>query len=364
MQKTNIAIVGSVGIPAKYGGFETLTEFLTARLNKNFKLTVFCSAKSYTHKLEVYNNSDLVYIPLKANGLQSIPYDIWSLVKVNKYTKIVLVLGVSAGLFLPIYKLFFRKKIIVNVDGLEWKRQKWNGFAKWYLRTSEKTAVKYADIVIADNKMIQQHVKNSYQKESVLIPYGGDHVSSKKMSSELLKKYAFLASPYTFKVCRIEQENNIHTILKAFEKSKSQVVIIGNWDNSPYGKSLKKAYANFDHIHLLDPIYDLNILDQIRSNCSVYIHGHSAGGTNPSLVEAMCLELPVLAFDVNYNRETTNNKALYFKDAIDLRNMLKEIDVSIDIKSIGREMLKIAEEKYTWDAITQSYAETFYKLKE
>ena len=117
------------------------------------------------------------------------------------------------------------------------------------------------------------------------------------------------------RVCRIEPENNVHVVLKAFAQLPEKTfVMVGNWNNSEYGKSMKADYGNYSNIHLLDPIYDQVKLDKLRSNCLVYIHGHSAGGTNPSLVEAMYLGRPVIAFDVSYNCVTTENKALYFKN--------------------------------------------------
>ena len=132
----------------------------------------------------------------------------------------------------------------------------------------------------------------------------------------VLNQFPFLSENYAFKVCRIEPENNVHLILEAFYKYPLlNIVLVGNWNNSVYGKQLKLQFESFENIYLLEPIYDQNILNQLRSNCYLYIHGHSAGGTNPSLVEAMYLELPIIAYDINYNRETTSNKALYFKDS-------------------------------------------------
>jgi glycosyltransferase involved in cell wall biosynthesis len=156
-----------------------------------------------------------------------------------------------------------------------------------------------------------------------------------------------LPQKYALKVCRIEPENNIHLILKAFSDSKLPLVVIGNWNHSKYGVVLKKKYAASKNLFLLDSIYDQNILNQIRSNCTIYIHGHSAGGTNPSLVEAMALGLPILSYDVVYNRETTFNRAKYFKSKEDLKKVIQEIKPE-ELSEIGNEMQKLAQKEYTW----------------
>ena len=357
MKKTNISIIGTAGIPANYGGFETLVEHLTSNLNSSFNITVYCSSRLYKTKLNKYNGVTLQYINLNANGAQSILYDIVSIYKALKNSDTILILGVSGCIILPIVKLFSKKKIIVNIDGLEWKRNKWNKFIKIFLKYSEKIAVNFADIVIGDNKVITSYIKSEYNKDSFLIPYGADHVTKEPLTDDILLKYSFLNKPYAFKVCRIEPENNIHIILEAFKYYLDlNLVIVGNWSNSDYGMSLKGEYSKLVNIYLLDPIYNQKILNQLRSNCYIYIHGHSAGGTNPSLVEAMYLNLPILAYDIAYNKETTQNRAIYFTDSFDLLEKLKTFNRK-DLKSIGDNMKTIAVDNYTWSIISKKYAE-------
>jgi len=354
-----ISIIGTVGIPAKYGGFETLAEHLTKNLYNQFDITVYCSSKSYDKKLETHNNSKLKYINLNANGIQSIPYDIISILKSVKYTDTLLILGVSGAIILPFIKLFSKKRIVINIDGLEWKRSKWGKGAKWFLRYSERIAVKYSDVVVTDNKFIQEYVKFEYDIDSNLIAYGADHVTKETLSDELKTMYPFLNQKYAFKVCRIEPENNIHIILEAFKENKYlNIVIIGNWLSSEYGINLKSRYSKMKNINLIDPIYNQKILNQIRSNCYIYIHGHSAGGTNPSLVEAMYLELPIFAYGIQYNRETTLNKAFYFNNKDELIELLKNINEK-NIKKIAVNMRILAEENYTWSKISKQYSKLF-----
>jgi glycosyltransferase involved in cell wall biosynthesis len=354
-----IAIIGTVGLPAQYGGFESLAEYLTKHLGQAFDMTVFCSSPFYKKKIKTYNHAHLKYIPLNANGVQSILYDIICIVKALFFADVLLILGVSGCIVLPFIKLVSSKKILVNIDGLEWKRAKWGKAAKWFLKYSETLAVKHADIVIADNKIIQDYVWEHYHIKSTLIAYGSDHCKKEKIKQKVLKVYPFLKNDYAFKVCRIEPENNIHLILEAFsEFTALHIMIVGNWNNSTYGKHLKEQFGAFENIHLVDPIYNQNILNQIRSNCYVYIHGHSAGGTNPSLVEAMYLELPIFCYDANYNIETTCKQAAYFHNKTDLINLLRKLNTE-RLKLIGFNLKEIANTHYCWVEITKQYASLF-----
>lgn len=354
-----IAIVGSVGLPAKYGGWETLVDHLTRRLSSLFEITVYCSAKKYPEKLPDYNGAKLSYVNIDANGVQSIFYDLWSMLKSIRYADTIVILGVSGCVFLPVLKFFSGKKFIVNIDGLEWKREKWGRLAKWFLRLSEISAVRSADIVIADNRAIQKYITTEYGRESVLIPYGGDHAVRPDINEEILSRYALVGRRYAFKVCRIEPENNIDLILSSFVLSKTlDLVIVGNWENSPYGIALRERYRNLPHVHLFDPIYDLEILNQMRAACYVYIHGHSAGGTNPSLVEAMSLGLPVVAYGCNFNRETTNGQALFFSSSEELAGVLERLDDGL-LAELSEKMKELADSLYTWDKVSSSYAELF-----
>ncbi len=355
MLNKNISIIGTVGIPAKYGGFETLVEHLVEHLARDYNLTVYCSSKSYPEKPSSYNHAKLKYINLKANGIQSIAYDIISIIQSSRKSDTILILGVSGCIVLPLIKSFSRKKLIVHIDGLEWKRDKWKSYAKWFLKLSEKFAVKNADLIIADNKVIEQYVKTTYGVQPELIAYGADHTNKEELTAEVSSEYPFLNEKYAFNVSRIEPENNLHIILEAFSHIQElNIVIVGNWDNSNYGRKLKFKFNTYNNIYLLDPIYNQNILNQIRSNCYLYIHGHSAGGTNPSLVEAMNLELPIIAFGVNYNIESTANKARYFKSPSDLIKLVRSLKKE-EVETIAKDMKSIASERYTWKVISEQY---------
>ena len=348
-----VAIIGTQGIPANYGGFETLVENIIGdNCSDDIQYTVFCSSKDMPSKIKEHKGARLKYVPLRANGVQSIPYDILSMMRSICGYDTILILGVSGCIFLPVFKLFCRKKVIVNIDGLEYRRAKWKGWVKKFLKFSEKCAVRFANVIITDNKGIQDYVKQEYRKDTTLIAYGGNHALidiTKEREAEILKQYGLEPGGYSMSVCRIEPENNCHMTLEAFKNSKEKLVFIGNWHRNDYSRKLKEEYSKYSNITLLNSIYDLDILYTLRKNTRYYIHGHSAGGTNPSLVEAMFFGRPILSFDVIYNRETTKNKAHYYSNADDLQQLIHQ---GVDN---GKELKQIACEQYTWSKIAKEY---------
>lgn len=351
-----ISVVGIVGLPACYGGFESLVENLTKNSSSNLKYKVFCSSVSFKDRIKSHNNADLIYVPLSANGIQSILFDIYSLVKSLFYKNdITLILGVSGCIFLPFYRFFSKAKVITNIDGLEWKRDKWNKLAKWFLKLSERIAIKYSDIIISDNQAIADYVRDEYGIISEVIAYGGDHALIN--TSNNFKDEIFVTD-YYLSICRIEPENNVSMILEAFSKNGIHIKFIGNWKNSEYGNSLLKEYSKYKNIELIDPIYSLDTLFQYRINCKGYIHGHSAGGTNPSLVEAMHIGKPILAFDCSFNRYSTDNQALYFSNAEALTDTINTTTNEMLIFN-STKMKEIALSKYTWGKITSQYEKLY-----
>ena len=295
------------------------------------------------------------YIGLDANGPQSIPYDILSLFDaVRRRTDVILLLGVSGALALPLVRVFSRTRIVTNIDGIEWKREKWTGLARLILRLSERAAVRWSHVVIADNDAIAEYLRKTYGSECHVIAYGGDHaLTAEPVADDAIN----LRSSYALALCRIEPENNIAMILEAFAQMPDRpLVFVGNWDKSEYGRDLQTRYSYHSNIHLIGPVYDAGRLRWIRNGARAYIHGHSAGGTNPSLVEMMHFEIPVFAYSCDFNRYTTENMAAYFESADDLRTKVEGI-MGAREKDIARSMREIAKRRYTWDHIGRAYFE-------
>lgn len=353
-----VSILGTVGVPAAYGGFETLAENLVRFQERNIrlpKLVVYCSANTYPDRTASFHGAELRYVPLSANGVSSIPYDIVSLFSAAwRGSDVILLLGVSGAIMLPLVRLLSRARIVTNIDGVEWKREKWKGAARWFLRLSERIAVRFSHDVIADNAGIADHVSRTYGRKCHVIAYGGDHAlltEGKPFEGEPLP------DRYALALCRIEPENKVSLILEAFAHADSlPLVFIGNWNNSKYSRELKRRYATTSRLRLLDPIYDVGVLHTLRSQASVYVHGHSAGGTNPSLVEMMHFGVPVMAYDCEFNRYTTDGKALWFRDVESLGAALSTLTPE-QSAHVGAEMARIAQERYTWDAIGKAYFE-------
>jgi len=354
--RRKVSIVGIRGLPPRYGGFETLAHFLVERLGEKMDVTVYCSGPDSPERQDSYLSARLKYLPIRANGAQSILYDFAALMSSCIHEDAILVLGVSGGIFFPFARLF-SKQIVLNIGGLDWQRAKWGKWASRFLKLSEAVAIKWTNVSVADNAGIAAYLKAEYGRDSVLIEYGGDHNSVPAITEERRQRYPFLNAPYALAVARIQADNNVEMVLEAFSQTPNQVlVMVGNWTNSDFGRDLKAKYSDRSNMHLLDAIYDLEELNTLRAHCAVYVHGHSAGGTAPSLVEAMYLSLPVVAFDVNYNRETTENTALYFKDAAELAELMNRVS-PVEWEKQRTVMKEIADRRYRWSIIAEKYAD-------
>jgi len=355
--KKKVGIIGTNGLPAKYGGFETLTNYLVRDLNKEFDITVYCSSLHKNNPLKNFNGAHLVHLPFSANGFQGIIYDILSILHSLFFMDVLLVLGSSGTLIFPL-NYIFRKKIVFNFGGLDWQREKWNYLTKKFLKLSEAFGVKFAQTIIVDNMVFGEYVRDNYNKESVLIEYGGDHVLPAS-DKAIMDKYNITFNEYFLSVSRAQEDNYIHILLDAFVTTPNlNLVVISNWHTSAYGINLKKNYSDYKNIKLIDAVYDQKELDVIRSNANWYIHTHSACGSAPSLIEAMSLSLPIISYDVPANRATTENKALYFKDANEMKNLLSAIN-GYNSKEYSTSMKEIASRRYRWEIISRKYKETF-----
>ena len=227
----------------------------------------------------------------------------------------------------------------------------------------EKICVNFSNKIIIDNLYFKNYIREKYIRTPILAEYGGDHAVKQKLDLSYIVKYPFLDKNYDLSISRAQSDMNIDIIIDAYIKTPSEnIVIISNWHISDYGKKLFDEYYNkYSNIILQNAIFDIKILNMIRSNCSLYIHSHSLCGTAPSLVEAMYLRLPIISFDVPTNRNTTENKAKYFSDSNSLVKILKKLNNS-ELKIISKNMYTIASRRYYWKRITKVYKNLLKKV--
>lgn len=354
-----VAIIGTVGVPARYGGFETLAEELVraaADTGRADRLTVWCSAPQSARPLpDSYLGVALRYLPLRANGAQSITYDalsLWQAARSGHRT--ALVLGVSGALALPALRAVSPMRIICNIDGVEWQRAKWRGAARIVLKRSEAAAARWAHTLIADNAEIARHLSEAYGRGAIEIPYG--HEETRPAPPADIGDLA-LPQGYALAMARAEPENHLDLILSLFAEDPGlpPLVVVSNWDDTAYGRGLAQRFRGQPRLHLVAAEYDSARLAAIRAGALCYIHGHSAGGTNPALVTMMGQCLPIAAWDCGYNRATTEGQAVFFDDAEGLRACLAQLCDPAIAPAIAARLREIAGRRYRWADVTDAY---------
>ena len=335
----NIFIIGSNGIPANYGGFETFVENLTAyKIDEKIKYHVACLAKD--NKEFEYNNARCFNVNVPNIGAAKAEYyDLVALEKTIKYIKknniqnaIVYVLGTGVGLFIWLYKKRLHKlnaQLFVNPDGLEWTRDKWNSILKKFFKICEKKMAKNADLLICDSVNIENYMKQTYKKykpNTTFIAYGSnvqteehnekeDQQDSNQKLNKWYEKNKLQENEYYLIVGRFVPENNYETMIKEFMKTSTDkdLVIITNVEKNKFYSKLQQE-TNFEkdkRIKFVGTVYDATMLKNIRKNAYAYIHGHEAGGTNPSLLEALSTTNLNLLLDVGFNKEVAKDGAIY-----------------------------------------------------
>ena len=352
-----MAIVGTDGLPARYGGFETCVEQLAPRLAaKGHAVEVFGSSVGRATRAVDGMGLRHRYLPLRANGLWSVPYDLLNFLLCWRRVDAMLVMGVSGGIFLPwLRRLAGHRRIIVNVDGLETRRDKWTGFKRWFLARSEASAVRHAHVVVSDNQGIADEVLARYGRSSTVIAYGSDHVQQlPEAEAHALVRERFGLAPdgYLLTVARIEPENHIAEMLQAFLASPQPLyVLVGNFSGTPLGHELRARYQGEPRIRFIDSLFDPRALAALRACCHLYLHGHSVGGTNPSLVEMLPYLRPLMAFDCSFNRHTLAGEGGYFADVPSLTARLQHPDLQAWVP--GQELVQSA--RYRWAVIADAY---------
>lgn len=380
----NIFIVGSKGIPSNYGGYETFVDNLvTLKTNKNIKYHVACMNQDIEEK--DYNGARCFNVNVPNIGpAKAIYYDIEAIKKSIEYIKenniknpIVYVLACRIGPFIKKLKKQIAKfggKLYVNPDGHEWLRSKWSAPVRKYWKISESLMVKNADLLICDSINIEKYIKESYSKHNpntTFIAYGADLSKSvltddDNKLNEWYKEKGVQAHEYYLVVGRFVPENNYKIMISEFMKSKSKkdLVLITNVEKNKFYEELRKEtkFEDDKRIKFVGTVYNKELIKKIRENAYGYLHGHSVGGTNPSLIEALASTDLNLLYDVGFNREVGLESALYW--SLEDRSLAKLIDKcdKFDEKEIMK-YAKLSSERvndaYTWKKIINDYEKVF-----
>ena len=378
----HVFIIGSKGIPAKYGGFETFVEKLTEQQkSKEIKYHVSCLAqdsKEFEHNGARCFNINVPNI----GAAKAVYYDIFALRECIRYIKenkienpIVYILACRIGPFVGKYKKQLKKlggTLFVNPDGHEWKRGKWNAVIRKYWKISEKLMVKHADLLVCDSKNIEKYIQEDYKQynpKTTFIAYGADMEKSKLSDNDpklmsWYKEKDVKAKEYYLVVGRFVPENNYETMITEFMKSntKKDFVLITNVEQNKFYEQLKQK-TGFDkdsRIKFVGTVYDQELLKKIRENAYGYFHGHEVGGTNPSLLEALATTDLNLLLDVGFNREVGENGAVYFNKLEN--NLSKLIDNEFteeEINILSKQAKERINSEYTWTKIVNDYEKLF-----
>ena len=381
----NVFIIGSKGIPAKYGGFETFVDKLTQnKKSKKIKYHVSCLAED-DEEFE-YNNARCFNVKVKDIGsAKAIIYDIKALKRSYKYINekklnncIIYILACRIGPFLSFYKRKLEKqgiKVYLNPDGHEWKRSKWNFIIRCYWKFSERLMVKNSDLIICDSKGIETYIKKEYNKcnpITTFISYGAD-INKSTIDDKDAKlvswynQFGITKNEYYLIVGRFVPENNYETMIREFIKSKTNrhLVIITNVEKNKFYNELlvRTNFENDDRIKFVGTLYDNELLKKIREDAYAYMHGHEVGGTNPSLLEALASTKVNLLLDVVFNKEVGQDGAVYFNkvdgNLADTINDVDKLKIDEEIEVLSERAKQRIRSNYSWDKIVSDYEKVF-----
>ena len=362
-----VAILGTRGVPASYGGFETAVEEVGSRLaERGYEVIVYCRNPGQT--LNEYRGMKLVNMPaLRHRMTETLSHTAVSSVHavVKDKPDVALVLNAGNAPLIPPLQMG-RIPVAVHLDGLESRREKWRGMGARYYRWAEKSAALRGDAVIADSHAIATHVQSTYARRCEVITYGARVFDA---DSNRLSEIDVVRRDFHALVARLEPENHVLEAVHGFLMSDETrpLVVVGSAPYSQWYIDKVHAIADGDpRIRFLGGIYDQDLLDQIYSNCRTYVHGHSVGGTNPSLLRAMGAGAPVLAFDCEFNREVTADRALFWSNAEQLAEDFDDIadgERDSELSEMSREGRIRIQEHYQWDSVTNQYEALLAKLQ-
>lgn len=361
MRKIKLAIIGTRGIPNHYGGFEQFAEYLAKGLvERGHDVTVY-NSHSHPYQQSEWNGVRLVHRndpEDKWGTAGQFVYDLNCILHTRKESyDIILQLGYTSstvwGWLLP------RKNTIIttNMDGLEWKRTKYSKPVRSFLKWAEYLGTVYSDHWIADSLGIQDYLSKKYQIPSTYIPYGAFPFEDPDMDS--LAAYQLTAYGYNMLIARLEPENNVDTILQGVSQAAQKLpfLVVGK-HATQYGEYLKTKYAAFSHIRFVGGIYDINVLNNLRFYSNLYFHGHSVGGTNPSLLEAMASQALICANQNEFNSTILEKDALYFSNADQVSQYVDTVSKQQYSTFVSNNLYKI-KHVYEWNKIIDQYENHF-----
>ena len=361
-----IAILGTRGIPNNYGGFEQCAEYLSLGLVKKGHYVTVYSPSFHPYKKSSYKGVEIIVKPsperIFGNSGSNFIYDYLCFKDATrKNFDIILQLGLITSSLSIIFCRHKGKVVATNIDGLEWKRAKWNKLIQKLTKALEKYGIKYSDYLIADNIGIQDYIKKEYNRTSEFIPYGAVDILSPDRAC--LFNYGIKETSYFLSIARLEPENNLELMFDAYVASNNTApyYVVGNHP-TPYGDFLKDKYRN-KGIIFLGKIFNKIDLDNIRYYSTLYLHGHSVGGTNPALLEAMAAKTLILAHDNKFNRSVLGKDAFYFGSSDELSKLLNEVG-GVKKDEFVLNNLKKIEQKYRWATIVDQYESYFKKILE
>lgn len=378
----HVFIIGSRGLPAKYGGFETFVEELVKnKQSSDIVYHVACLSDDKHHTHFKYEGADCFTIKVpKIGPARVIAYDMmaitYGLQMVKRYGiehPVFYILGNTIGAFIApfVWRIHaLGGKVYVNPDGLEWKRSKWSKPVQTYLKYAEKSMAKTVDLVISDNIGIENYIKESYpDAKTRFIAYGTDLKKSTLTADDYKVRKCFdnwktKENGYYLIVGRFVPENNYETAIREFMKSNTRrdLIIISNHKNSAYFDKLKHL-TNFERDHrvkFVGTVYDRDLLNYIRENAFAYIHGHEVGGTNPGLLEALGHTKLNLVLDVSFNKSVAGASAFYWnKTSGNLSCLINDADGHYDFTEYGNRARAIVKQNYTWEKIVGEYEGLF-----
>lgn len=378
----DVFIIGSRGLPAKYGGFETFVEELVSHQKSgDIRYHVACLSDSKHKEHFEFKGIDCFYLnPPKIGPARVIIYDMMAINyalklcdRQNIKNPIFYILGNTIGAFIGSFAKKIKKhdgQFFINPDGLEWKRSKWSKPVQWYLKYAEKQMTKKADLVISDNLGIETYIKESYPwAKTKFIAYGT--VTEPSILSfeedkvrDYFNQFQISEKNYYLVIGRFVPENNYETIIKEFMASQTDrdLVVICNHEGNGFFEALKSTthFEKDQRVKFVGTQYDRQLLTYIRENAFGYIHGHEVGGTNPGLLEALAYTNLNLVFDVDFNKSVAKTGALYWtKDDKVLAQLIESVDGRNNYDDLGRQAKEIIQKEYTWDKIVSEYEDLF-----